>query len=105
MTALALPMFLKEQGDKSVKARMRANGRKQRGDWTKQDTTSPTMLTEAVLITTVIEAREERYVACFDILGAFLHAKLDEDINMIQHRGEIGQSRTQHCPPCQQKQC
>ena len=43
----------------------------------------PTVSTEAVLITAVIKAREEGDVACFDIPGAFLHANLDEDINMI----------------------
>ncbi len=43
-------MFLKEKRDHSVKARMCANGQKQRGDWTKQDTTSPTMSMESVFI-------------------------------------------------------
>jgi hypothetical protein len=62
---------------------MCADGRKQRGDWTKQDTTSPTILTEAVFITAVIDAHEERDVACFDIPGAFLHADSDKDITMI----------------------
>ncbi len=63
--ALTLLMFLKEKRDESVKARMCANGRKQRGDWTKQATTSPTVLTEAVFITTLIEAHKEHDVACF----------------------------------------
>jgi hypothetical protein len=81
--ALTLLMFLKEKRDESVKARMCADGRKQRGDGTKQDTTSPTILTEAVFITAVIEVHEERNVACFDIPGEFLHANLDKDITMI----------------------
>ncbi len=38
--ALALLMFLKKKRDESIKARMCADGRKQRGGWTKQDTTS-----------------------------------------------------------------
>jgi hypothetical protein len=54
--ALALLMFMKEKQDKSVKARMCANGRKQRGDWTKHDTTFASMSTEAVFITAVIKA-------------------------------------------------
>jgi hypothetical protein len=69
--ALTLLMFLKEKREKSVKVRMCANGRKKRGDWMKQDTISPTMSMEAVFVTTVIEAHEERDVACFDIPGAF----------------------------------
>ena len=81
--ALSSLMFLKEKRDMSVKARMCADGRKQRGDWTKQETTSPTVSTEAVFITAVIDAHEERDVACFDIPGAFLHADSDEDITMI----------------------
>jgi hypothetical protein len=62
---------------------MCADGRKQRGDWTKQETTLPTVSTEAVFIAAVIDAHEERDVACFDILGAFLHPDSDEDITMI----------------------
>ena len=63
-----------------MKARMCADGQKQRGDWTKQETT---VSTEAVFITAVIDAHKERDVACFDIPGAFLHADSDEDITMI----------------------
>jgi hypothetical protein len=62
---------------------MCADSGKQRGDWTKQETTLPTVLSEAVFITAVIDAHKERDVACFDILGAFLHAISDEDITMI----------------------
>jgi hypothetical protein len=40
-------MFLKEKRDHSVKVRMCADRQKKRGDWTKQDMTSPTMSMEA----------------------------------------------------------
>jgi hypothetical protein len=80
--ALASLVFLKEKGNESIKARMCTNGRKQRGDWTKQDTTSPTVSMEAVFITAVIEAHKERDVPCFHIPGAFLHADSHEDIAM-----------------------
>ena len=56
--ALASLIFLKEKQDKSVKARMCADGPKQRDDWTKQQSTSPTIATESVFITTVIDAYE-----------------------------------------------
>jgi hypothetical protein len=62
---------------------MCADGQKQRGDWTKQETKLPTVSTEAVFITAVIDSHEERDVACFDIPGAFLHADSDEYITMI----------------------
>jgi hypothetical protein len=81
--ALSLLMFLKEKRDQSVKARMCKGGRKQRGDWTKQETTLPTISSEAVFIAAVIDAHEERDVACFDIPGAFLHTDSDKDITMI----------------------
>ncbi len=59
--ALASLMFLKEKRDQSVKAWMCADGRGQQGDWSKQDTTSPTVLTESVFITAVIDVHKERY--------------------------------------------
>ncbi len=69
--AVASLMFLKEKRDHSEKARMCANGQKPRGDWIKQDTTSPTMLMEAVFITAVVNAYKGYTIACFDIPGAF----------------------------------
>ncbi len=95
--AVTLLMFLKEKWDHSVKARMCADGRKQRDDWMKQDTTSPTMSTEAVFITAVIKAHEGRGVACFDIPGAFLHANSDEDITMIL-KGRLAELMVQVAP-------
>ena len=41
------------------------------------------MSMEADFITSVVNAYEERNVACFDIPGAFLHADSDKDITMI----------------------
>ncbi len=79
-------MFLKEKRDLSVKVRICTDGQKQRGDWTKQDTTSPTVSTEAVIITVVVDAYEGRVVTYFNIPGAFLHANSGEDITMILKR-------------------
>ncbi len=77
-------MFLKEKRDSSIKARMYADGHKQKdGTWAKQDTTSPTVAMESVFITAVINVHEGRNVACFDISGAFLHADVDKDITMV----------------------
>ncbi len=68
--ALSSLMFLKEKRDSLIKARMCADGRKQKdGTWAKQDTTSPTVVMESV--------------ACFNISGAFLHADVDENITMV----------------------
>jgi hypothetical protein len=95
--ALTLLMFLKEKRDKSVKAQMCADGRKQRGDWTKQQSTSPTMATELVFITPVIDAHKGQDVACFDIPGAFLHANSDEDITMVL-KGRLAELMVQVAP-------
>ena len=96
--ALSSLMFLKEKRDSSVKARMCADGRKQKdGTWSKQETTSPTVATESVFITAVINAHEGRDVACFDIPGAFLHAESDEDITMVL-KGRLAELMVQVAP-------
>jgi hypothetical protein len=96
--ALSSLMFLKEKRDNTVKARMCADGRKQRDDtWSKQDTTSPTVATESVFITAVIDAHEGRDVGCFDIPGAFLHADVDEDITMVL-KGRLAELMVQVAP-------
>ncbi len=81
--ALALLMFMKEKQEELVKARMCADGWKQRGDWTKEDMTLATMSMKAVFITAVIEAHKEQDATYFDTPGAFLHANADKDIIMI----------------------
>jgi hypothetical protein len=90
-------MFLKEKRDHSVKARMCADGQKQRWDWTKQDTTSPTVLMEAVFIIAVVNAYKECNVACFDIPGTFLHADSDKDITVIL-KGRLAELMVQVAP-------
>jgi hypothetical protein len=91
-------MFLKEKRDSLVKARMCADGRKQKdGTWSKQDTTLPTVAMESVFITAVIDAHEGRDVACFDIPGAFLHTDVDEDITMVL-KGRLAELTVQVVP-------
>ena len=47
---------------------------------------SPTVLTDGVFITVAIEAWEEQIIACFNILGAFLHVDCKErDMFMLLH--------------------
>ena len=80
--ALSYLMFLKEKRDGTVKGRGCADGRKQRKYTTKSDSTSPTVTTEAVLMTSVIEAHERRDVATVDIPGAFMHADADREVHV-----------------------
>jgi hypothetical protein len=95
--AVASLMFLKEKRDHLVKARMCTDRQKQRGDWTKQDMTSPTVSMEAVFITAVVDAYEECNIACFDIPSAFLHADSDEYITMIL-KGRLTELMVQVAP-------
>jgi hypothetical protein len=82
--ALLSVMFLKEKRNSLVKVRMCTDGRKQKdGTWSKQDTALPMVATELMFITAVVNAHEGRNVTCFDILGAFLHADVEEDITMV----------------------
>ena len=71
--AMRLPMFLKEKRDKTLKGRACADGRKQQGKYEKVDTTPPIVALEAALITSVVDAHEERDIAIFYIPGVFLH--------------------------------
>jgi hypothetical protein len=95
---LLLLMFLKEKRDSLVKARMCANGHKQKdGTWLKQETTSPMVATELVFLTTIIDAHEGHDVACFNIPGAFLHADMDKDITMVL-KGRLAELMVQVAP-------
>jgi hypothetical protein len=83
MKAIASLMFLKEKRNGDIKGRTCADGRKQREDFNREDATSPTVATESIFLTALIEALEGRDVACFDIPGAFLHAESDEEVIMM----------------------
>ena len=43
-----------------------------------EDTASPTVMTESVMLTAVIDAEEGRDVATFDIPNAFIQTHVDE---------------------------
>ena len=80
--ALRTIIFLKQKRCGRIKARACADGRKQRLLYSKEDATSPTVKTESVLITALIDAIEERDVAIVDIPGAFLRAMLEEVVHV-----------------------
>ena len=72
-------MHLKRKKTGQVKGRGCADGRKQRAYIDKDTATAPTVATEAVFLTAVIDAMERRYVAVMDVPGAFLQADMPED--------------------------
>ena len=86
--ALAYLMFLKRKRCGKIKGRGCADGRKQRAYITKEDSTAPTVSTEAVFLTAVIDAMEGRNVVVLDVPGAFMQAEIDELVH-VQFTGAM----------------
>ena len=66
-----------------IKGRTVADGRKQRNYIPRDDITSPTISTEALMILLAIDAYEGRKVSTTDVEGAYLHADMDEKVIMM----------------------
>jgi hypothetical protein len=82
-------MFLKEKRDGSLKGRTVAGGNKQRDYISKEDASSPTIATEAMLLSCIIDPEKERDVAVIDIPNAFIQTQVEDEENMaiIKIRG------------------
>ena len=65
-----------------IKARSCYNGRVQRGLYTKEETASPTSSIDSFFITSIKDAYEKRDVAVTDIKGAYLNAKMIDEVIM-----------------------
>ena len=86
--ALAYLMFLKQNCCGKIKGRGCADGRKQRAYIAKEDSTAPPVSTEAVFLTAVIDALENRDVAVLNVPGAFMQADIDELVH-VRLTGEM----------------
>ncbi|MDA3875508.1 MAG: reverse transcriptase domain-containing protein [Halothiobacillus sp.] len=75
-------MFLKQKRCGKIKARGCADGRKQRVYKTKEETSAPTVHTESLFLSCVIDAHEHRNVVTCDIPGAFMQADMDEELHL-----------------------
>jgi hypothetical protein len=83
-------LFLTEKRDKTIKGRLVAGGDKQKDFITKEDKSSPTVATEAVLLTCAIDAAERRDVAVADLPNAFIQTRVfGNDRVIVRLRGEI----------------
>jgi alpha-L-arabinofuranosidase len=84
-------IFLVEKNDGRIMARTCANGSIQRNYIEKEETTSPTALTEAIIITAAIEADENRDVMTVDIPNAFVQTKMEnkEERVMMKIKGPL----------------
>ena len=81
-------MFLKKKRCGTIKGRGCADGCKQRAYITKEQSTSPTISTEAVFLTAMVDAWGNRKVAVLDVPGAFMQVDMDELIHVC-FRGEM----------------
>jgi hypothetical protein len=101
--ALAYLMFLKRKRSGKIKGRGCADGRKQRAYVAREDAASPTVASEAVFLTAVVDALEDRHVAVLDVPGAFMQADMDELVHvrftgkMVELLLEIDRSMYEPC--------
>ena len=90
--ALGYLMFLKKKQCGTIKGRGCADRRKQRAYITKKQLTSPTISTEAMFLTAVVDAWENRKVAVLDIPSAFMQVDIDKLVHVHFH-GEMTEFR------------
>ncbi len=89
--ALMIHCFIIEKRDGRIKARAVADGRGQQR-YTEEETYSPTVHLESLMLSSLIDAFEGRQVATVDIKGAFLKAKVPEELELIvKMTGELAQ--------------
>ena len=86
--ALEYLMFLKKKRCGSINGRGCADGRKQHAYITKEESPSPTLSTEAVFLTAMIDAWENRKVAVLDVPGAFMQVDMYELVH-VRFEGEM----------------
>ena len=71
-------IFLIEKRDRSIKARACANGSTQRACIQKEEASSPIASTEALIMTSEIDAEEERDIVTLDIPNAFVQMPIEK---------------------------
>ena len=71
-------MFVVKKRTGETKARVVAVGNLQRGHVTKEESSSPTVSTKSVLLTSIVDALEERDVAIIDIPNAFIQTRVQD---------------------------
>ena len=69
-------MLLTEKKDRTIKGRMVYNGKGTREWVSKDEAASPTAYVESIMITGVIDAKENRDVMTADVPNAFIQANM-----------------------------
>ena len=85
--ALGYLMFLTKKRCGTIKGRGCADGQKQWAYITKEESTSPTISTEAVFLMAVIDTWENCKVAVLDVPGALMQVDMDELVH-VRFQGE-----------------
>jgi hypothetical protein len=80
--ALRYIMFAKEKRCGKIQGRGCANGRPQRDNMTKEDTSSLTVATEALILLCMIDATKHQDVATCNISGTFVQSKMEGKVIM-----------------------
>ena len=75
-------MLLKEKRYVAIKGRSVAGGNKQRDYISKEYASSSTVATEAVLLSLIIDAEEERDVSVIDIPNAVFQTQVEDEKDM-----------------------
>ena len=99
LKALLALMFIVEKRNGDIKARTCAVGSKQRTfpGYVKSEWASPTVSTDGVIITSVIEAHQGCDVAVFDLPNAFLNA-INSEQTLILLKGKLAELMVQIDP-------
>ena len=79
--------LIKEKRDGKIKGQSVADGQKQHKMFSKDQITSPTVSTDALLMTLIIDAMEEQEVGTADVPGAYLQANM-EDCVILKMTGQ-----------------
>jgi hypothetical protein len=85
--ALQATSIIKEKRCGKIIGQTVADGRPQIVLYTKEENTSPTVSTDALMMSIMIDACERRDVAAADVAGAYLHTSLEE-FNLLKLEGE-----------------
>ena len=72
-------IFLAEKRNGDIKVRYCANGSTQRTYIPKEEASSPTVGTDSVLITGVIDAKQGYNIMTLDVLNAFVQTSIPEE--------------------------
>ena len=82
-------MFLKEKHSGLIKGRGCVDGQKQRLYMDRQQISAPTIVTESLLLTCLIDALERRDVATVNIPGSFMQSDMEGEERHMKLEGKM----------------